>query len=87
MTRKRARKPDPDKVLSKLVKALTAKTDLGRTNYLIDAGLGEILQNPQLDEFAHLIAELKLGKGTPEQRLRRWAKKRRKYGRHRSSTR
>ncbi len=63
------------RVAEKLLKAAGAKTKKGRANYLIDALFDEALQNPNLDEAAHFLAEMLLGAGEFDERVRRWAKK------------
>jgi hypothetical protein len=79
LPRSGSREPDQRKVIEKVIKGFLAKTDLGKANYMIDAYFEGVLRNKELDEIAHLIAELNLGKGSREERLRRWAKKARKY--------
>ena len=79
--RRSSRKPNQRRIASKLAKAALAKTTLGRANYLTDAFFEELLQNKTLDEAAHLLAEVALGKGSILQRLQRWERKSRKYRR------
>jgi hypothetical protein len=84
-TRERRQHPrktaDAERVVSKLVKATTAKTSAGSANYLVDAFADELMGNASFYEILRFAVEVLSGKGPPEKRARTWLKKSLRYRR------
>jgi hypothetical protein len=79
--RNRRLKDRTGRTVAKLEKAALAKTPAGRANYLTDAIFDEFLENAGLDEIAHFLVEMGLGRGEPQTRVETWLRKALKYRR------
>ncbi len=67
--------------MEKLLKMVYAKSEKARLNYLTDAMYESGRLDSQTDKLLHFFIEMRLGKGTSQERLRSFLKKAERYKR------